>query len=69
MIKLITVWVLTVVVTHGRLDHSSMSNFQHTYSTREECLKYSKFYYQQNDGTIELRTYCAPSKIPVVVNK
>lgn len=69
MIKFVTVWLLTVVVSQSNVSQKAFTSFQYTYSTREECLKYSEFYRKQEDGIRRFDTYCAPSKIPVVVNK
>ncbi|URG13770.1 hypothetical protein [Acinetobacter phage vB_AbaS_TCUP2199] len=70
MIKFATVWVLTVIVTYSGTNRVALTNFQHTYGSREECVKRSEFYRKQNDGnTKSFETYCAPSQIPMVVNK
>ena len=70
MIKFTTVWILTVVCTYSGTNRVALTNFQHTYTSRDECIKQSNFYRKQNDGGAQyFQTYCVPSQIPIAVNK
>ena len=70
MIKFATVWVLTVIVSYsGSYNSKAITSFQHTYSSRDECIKQSSFYRKHNDGIKYYETYCVPSQIPMVIPK
>lgn len=69
MIKIITVWVLTVVFYNGTTSGRTATNWQFQYQNKQACINAANKYIKlsQNSMTVTYHTYCDQQQLFLAV--